>query len=68
MGSTEPSFSDAGATPPDGYVLHPLATLDGILIYVTMRGEHVGTYFGKTEQAASAAVATDLAERAGATS
>lgn len=48
--------------PPDGYLMHPLAALDGVLIYVTLHGEHVGSYFGKTERAASAAVAADLVE------
>jgi hypothetical protein len=49
-------------TPPDRYLMHPLPTLDGVLIYVTRRGEHVGTYFGPTERAAAAAVAEDLAD------
>ena len=48
--------------PPDGYLMHPLPALDGVLIYVTFRGEHVGTYFGPTERAAAAAVAADLVE------
>lgn len=59
MSSSEPPRSDPGA-PPDGYLLHPLTALDGVLIYVTMRGEHVGSYFGPTEIAATAAVAADL--------
>jgi hypothetical protein len=42
--------------------MHPLPALDGVLIYVTFRGEHVGTYFGPTERAAAAAVAADLVE------
>ena len=48
--------------PPNGYLMHPLVALDGVLIYVTLRGEHVGTYFGKTERAAAAAVAADLVD------
>ena len=50
------------STPPDGYMMHPLSALDGVLIYVTFRGEHVGTYFGPTERAAAAAVASDLVD------
>jgi hypothetical protein len=42
--------------------MHPLPALDGVLIYVTFRGEHVGTYFGRTERAAAAAVAAELVE------
>jgi hypothetical protein len=49
-------------SPPDGYTMHPLSALDGVLIYVTFHGEHVGTYFGSTERAAAAAVAADLVE------
>ena len=69
MSSFEPSHSERGApdglpaVPPDGYMLHPLPTLDGVLIYVTLYGEHVGTYFGTTETAATAAVAADLIAR-----
>lgn len=54
--------ADTSHEPPDGYLMHPLQTLDGVLIYVTLRGEHVGTYFGKTERAAAAAVAADLVD------
>lgn len=51
------------ATPaPDGYLLHTLRALDGVLIYVTRRGEHVGTYFGANERAAAAAAALDLVD------
>jgi hypothetical protein len=61
---SEPGAPDGLPTvPPDGYVLHPLTTLDGVLIYVTLYGEHVGTYFGSTETAATAAVASDLIAR-----
>ena len=69
MSSSEPSHSESGApdglpaVPPDGYVLNPLTTLDGVLIYVTLYGEQVGTYFGNTETAATAAVAADLIAR-----
>jgi hypothetical protein len=52
----------APVSPPDGYLMHPLPALDGVLIYVTFRGEHVGTYFGRTERAAAAAVAAELVE------
>jgi hypothetical protein len=61
-----PHDGDPGAEPvpqpPDGYLMHPLETLDGVMIYVTLRGEHVGTYFGQTERAAAAAVAADLVQ------
>jgi hypothetical protein len=61
------SSESHSAGPPDGYVLHPLSAIDGILIYVTRSGEHVGTYFGKTEAAATAAVASDLLDSSEAT-
>ena len=73
MSSPEPRRSRLGVTAasagtrPDDYVLHPLPALDGVLIYVTMSGEHVGTYFGATELAASAAVAAALSDRIEAT-
>jgi hypothetical protein len=57
-----PSGGGDAPHPPDGYLMHPLPALDGVLIYVTFRGEHVGTYFGPTERAAAAAVAADLVE------
>jgi len=44
----------------DGYTMHVLPALDGVLLYLTLRGEHVGTYFGPTERAAAAAAADDL--------
>ena len=51
------------------YVLHPLSALDGVLIYVTLDGEAVGYFFGRTEEAAAAAVAaTVLQQGAGETS
>ena len=49
-----------GITPADGYTMHVLPALDGVLLYLTLRGEHVGTYFGATERAAAAAAAADL--------
>ena len=45
---------------PDSYTMHVLPALDGVLLYLTLRGEHVGTYFGPTERAAAAAAADDL--------
>jgi len=45
--------------------MHALPTLDGVLLYLTLRGEHVGTYFGKTERAAAAAAAAALVDRIG---
>jgi hypothetical protein len=56
--------ADTSVAPPDGYHTNILSTLDGVLIYVTLRGEHVGTYFGTTERAAAAAAATALIDRA----
>ena len=44
----------------EDYTMHVLPALDGVLLYLTLRGEHVGTYFGTTEQAAAAAAADDL--------
>ena len=49
-----------GITPADEYTMHVLPALDGVLLYLTLRGEHVGTYFGATERAAAAAAAADL--------
>jgi hypothetical protein len=40
--------------------MHVLPALDGVLLYLTLRGEHVGTFFGKTEHAAAAAAAEAL--------
>lgn len=59
-----PSVGLPTPAPADRYDLHPLAALDGVLIYVTLGGEHVGTFFGKTERAAAAAVAAELAAAA----
>ena len=42
------------------YKLHPLAALDGVLIYATLNGETVGYFFGKTEEAAAEALAEEL--------
>jgi len=53
---TEPPGSDL----PEAYTMHVLPALDGVLLYLTLRGEHVGTYFGPTERAAAAAAADDL--------
>src|SRR5215208_4047554 len=44
----------------EAYTMHVLPALDGVLLYLTVRGEHVGTYFGATERAAAAAAAEDL--------
>ena len=42
------------------YTLHPLAALDGVLIYAALNGETVGFFFGATEEAAAEAVAVDI--------
>jgi hypothetical protein len=55
-----------GQSPPDAldsYAIHVLPALDGVLLYLTLRGEHVGTYFGTTERAAAAAAAAALVDR-----
>ena len=51
--------------PPRGresYAIHPLLALDGVLLYVTCRGEAVGSYFGVDEEAAAEAAACDLGD------
>ena len=47
--------------PGGSYSIHPLSALDGVMIYVTLNGEAVGSYFGADEEAAAAAVAEHLA-------
>lgn len=64
MSNSEPRRSQGGAGPPDEFVVHTLTTLDGVLLHATLRGEHVGDYFGPTEQAATAALVADLFEAA----
>jgi hypothetical protein len=49
-------------TPPD-YSLHPLAALDGVLVYVERNGETIGYFYGRTEEEAAEAVARDVLER-----
>lgn len=58
----DPSLPDWIVQPesPGAYTLRPLAALDGVLIHVTRHGEVVGSYFGKTELAAAAAVAREV--------
>ena len=46
------------------YSIHPLTALDGVLIYVSLNGETVGSFFGRTEDAAAEAVAAKLLEPA----
>jgi hypothetical protein len=46
----------------DNYSIHPLAALDGVLIYVALNGETVGHFFGRTEEAATEAAAAALLE------
>ena len=45
------------------YLLHPLSALDGVLIYVTLDGEAVGYFFGRTEEAAAEEVAANIKEQ-----
>jgi hypothetical protein len=49
-------FRGTGGT----YSIHPLPTLDGILLYVTLNGEAVGSWFGATEELATTAAARYL--------
>jgi hypothetical protein len=42
------------------YTIHPLASLDGVLLYVTLNGEAVGSWFGATEELAASAFAGHL--------
>ena len=42
------------------YSLHPLAALDGVLVYVSLNGETVGFFFGATEEEAAEAVAAEV--------
>jgi hypothetical protein len=42
------------------YSIHPLAALDGVLLYVTLNGEAVGSWFGATEELAAGALARHL--------
>jgi hypothetical protein len=49
--------------PSGDYSLHPLTTLDGVLIYASLNGETVGFFFGPSEEAAAEAVAVELRRR-----
>jgi hypothetical protein len=42
------------------YSVHPLAALDGVLLYVTLNGEAVGSWFGATEELAAEALSRYL--------
>jgi len=50
------------------YSIHPLAALDGTLLYVTLNGEAVGSWFGATDELAAQAVARHLSATASQTS
>ena len=39
------------------YSIHPLPSLDGVLLYVTLNGEAVGSWFGATAELAAEAFA-----------
>jgi hypothetical protein len=43
--------------------VHPLAALDGVLLYVELNGETIGYFFGRTEEEAAEAVGAKLLER-----
>jgi hypothetical protein len=47
--------------PGGSYSIHPLSALDGVMLYVTLNGEAIGSYFGATEEAAAEALAEHLA-------
>ena len=53
--------ADARRPSPESYSVHPLSALDGVLIYVTLNGEAVGSFFGADERTAAAAVAARVA-------
>ena len=57
-------YPRAGGT----YSIHPLPALDGVLLYVTLNGEAVGSWFGATEELAAEGVARDLTAAASHTS
>jgi hypothetical protein len=42
------------------YSIHPLVALDGVLLYVTLNGEAVGSWFGETEELAAEALSRYL--------
>ena len=42
------------------YSIHPLLALDGVLLYVTLNGEAVGSWFGATEELAAEALSRHL--------
>ena len=70
MSNERPPARVAEPVRPSGdYSLHPLTTLDGVLIYASLNGETVGFFFGANEEAAAEAVAAELRRRveAGAT-
>ena len=61
-----PGRAAAPAVSRRDYKVHPLAALDGVLIYVALNGETVGYFFGKTEKAAAEALAAALLQHAAA--
>ena len=42
------------------YSIHPLVSLDGVLLYVTLNGEAAGSWFGATEEIAARAFSRHL--------
>jgi hypothetical protein len=49
-------FRGTGGT----YLIHPLPTLDGVLLYATLNGEAAGSWFGATDELAAEALARNL--------
>jgi hypothetical protein len=47
----------------ESYLLHPLSALDGVVICVTLHGEVVGYFFGRTEEAAAEAATANVIRR-----
>ena len=55
-------MASADSRPSGGteYSVHTLPSLDGVLLYVTLNGEVLGSWFGATEELATEAAAQYL--------
>lgn len=60
MTSSDERPPTGDVAPGGSYSIHPLSALDGVMIYVTLNGEAVGSYFGADEETAAAAFAQHL--------
>jgi hypothetical protein len=56
-----PDNPPAAPTWQRSFTLHPLTTLDGVLILCTLNGETVATCFGSDEREAAERLAAELA-------